>query len=372
MTQLEEHPAAPAAPPEIEAPTAAAADEAAALANAPPSTNDRASEPEAPAADTVGVPATVASAPVETDARSDVAPPPRAQAPAPTPPAPSASEAPAGKNELLSDNDLMSALASLESLPKAEVEKIPSLSADEPAAKAGGGKRFKIPPKGAAGAAPAAAAPQADGAPAAPAEAVASGPIVLPKLGIGKRVYRAFDWVLATINRPFSFLPAGVRAIVGGFALTTIVVNGAWIVLQPMLFSPRDAVTYLQERRALLDHPPAAADTGHGESDDGHGKPAKDDHGKKPATDEHGKKPAKDDQGKKPAKDDHGKKPAKDDHGKKPSKDDHGKKPAKDDHGKKPAKPKEHAKKDDHGKPDKKAAKGDKKKKGAEKSSGHH
>ena len=344
MPQVDEHPAAPPAPAETDPVADAAPREAAALVDAPPSTSESAMLTGTAVTDRLEAPAPAPSAPAEKEARATPTPPPAAT----PPPAPAASEPTGGKNELLSDNDLMSALASLEALPKAEIEKIPSLSADEPAAKTGGGKRFKIPPKGAAGAeapAPAGAVADAGGTPNAPAETAASGPIVIPKLGIGKRVYRALDWVLATINRPFSFLPAGLRMIIGGFALTTIAVNGAWMVLQPMLFPPRDAVTYLQERRALLDHPPETADAGHGESDDGHDKAAKDDHGAKPA---------------------------KDDHGKKPAKDDHGKKPAKDDHGTKTEKTKEHAKKDDHGKPEKKSAKADKKKKAAEKSSGHH
>jgi hypothetical protein len=81
---------------------------------------------------------------------------------------------------------------------------------------------------------------------------VAARPVTPP----AKRLYRALDQALDRVNRPFERLGTEVRALVGWVALVTLVVSILAIVLMPLVLPHRDAIVFLQEKRAQLDVPP--------------------------------------------------------------------------------------------------------------------
>ena len=64
--------------------------------------------------------------------------------------------------------------------------------------------------------------------------------------------YRIVDIALAIINRPFAGLSPRVRHIIGVAGAATIVISALAPWLLPMFIQRRDAVTYLQEKRAEL------------------------------------------------------------------------------------------------------------------------
>ena len=75
-------------------------------------------------------------------------------------------------------------------------------------------------------------------------------------MSLSKRIYRALDQALDRVNRPFERLGTGVRALVGWVALATLIVSILAIVLMPLVLPHRDAIVFLQEKRAQLDAPP--------------------------------------------------------------------------------------------------------------------
>ncbi|MBU0616106.1 MAG: hypothetical protein KKI02_00145 [Planctomycetes bacterium] len=72
----------------------------------------------------------------------------------------------------------------------------------------------------------------------------------------GKRLYRTVDEGLDTLNRPFDQLGERTRTLVGYVALTTLIVSILAMILIPLILPHRDAVLFLQERRAALDVAP--------------------------------------------------------------------------------------------------------------------
>jgi hypothetical protein len=91
-----------------------------------------------------------------------------------------------------------------------------------------------------------------EGRGSAQAVGVAARPVTPP----AKRVYRALDQALDRVNRPFERVGTGVRALVGWVALATLIVSILAIVLMPLVLPHRDAIVFLQEKRAQLDAPP--------------------------------------------------------------------------------------------------------------------
>jgi hypothetical protein len=92
--------------------------------------------------------------------------------------------------------------------------------------------------------------------PAGAAEGEDSG--ATPVTPLDRRIYRAVDRVLDRINAPFAALNDRQRALVGWAAVTTLVVSILAMVLVPRILPHRDAITFLQEKRAQLDTPPPA------------------------------------------------------------------------------------------------------------------
>lgn len=78
----------------------------------------------------------------------------------------------------------------------------------------------------------------------------------LPKSVLGQRLYNFIHEWLDRINRPFGELSAATRTNLGYIALTTIVVSVLVIYLMPIVYPNRDAIQFVQERRAALDQPP--------------------------------------------------------------------------------------------------------------------
>lgn len=91
-----------------------------------------------------------------------------------------------------------------------------------------------------------------EGRGSAQAVGIAARPVTPP----AKRVYRALDRALDRVNRPFERVGTGVRALVGWVALVTLMVSILAIVLMPLVLPHRDAIVFLQEKRAQLDAPP--------------------------------------------------------------------------------------------------------------------
>lgn len=87
-----------------------------------------------------------------------------------------------------------------------------------------------------------------------------TGSSARPTAPMVKRFYRAVDRVLDALNRPFGSLGERGRVLVGWVALTTLIVSILVAVLMPLILPHRDAVAFLQEKRARLDPPPAAPD----------------------------------------------------------------------------------------------------------------
>jgi hypothetical protein len=90
-------------------------------------------------------------------------------------------------------------------------------------------------------------------------EAAATGRAAPPVTPLSKRLYRAIDRALDALNRPFAGLSNSQRALVGWVALTTLIVSILAIILMPIVLPHRDAITFLEEKRAQLDMPAGAA-----------------------------------------------------------------------------------------------------------------
>ena len=169
----------------------------------------------------------------------------------------------------------------------AEVEKpAANLKADPPqrgAADADAPGR-SAPPESVVGsdsAPPVSSAPQREAAPAAPqagrkkprfqvrerpAESIAvpgppdehrhAGPLPRPVVPLGKRLSRAVDNGLDTINQPFERMDRRTRTLVGCVAATTLAMSILAMILMPLVMPHRDAIVFLQEKKAALSSPP--------------------------------------------------------------------------------------------------------------------
>ena len=72
---------------------------------------------------------------------------------------------------------------------------------------------------------------------------------------------RAFDKLLDLVNRPFVGLSPAVRYYIGVIGLATIGVSILAVIIMPYLAPPRDAVSFLKERRAALRVAPQAVES---------------------------------------------------------------------------------------------------------------
>lgn len=114
---------------------------------------------------------------------------------------------------------------------------------------------------------------------------------VVPKPSLGKRVFRLAEFNLELLHRPFNWVSNSARSMIGMVSLATIAVCGMWMGLRSVLLPNRDAISFVQEKRHALEHPPAkeAAEEkgGHGEAKpSGHGE-AKSDKKGPPKSDAH-------------------------------------------------------------------------------------
>jgi hypothetical protein len=83
-----------------------------------------------------------------------------------------------------------------------------------------------------------------------------AGPIARPVVPLGKRISRAVDNGLDTINQPFERIDRRTRTLVGCVAATTLVISILAMILMPLLMPHRDAIVFLQEKKAALKSPP--------------------------------------------------------------------------------------------------------------------
>jgi hypothetical protein len=81
----------------------------------------------------------------------------------------------------------------------------------------------------------------------------------------GKRLFRLADQGLDTINRPFERVGDRARNLVGYAALTTVIVSLLAMILMPLIMPHRDAIMFLQEKRAALEVAPAPDETAEGD-----------------------------------------------------------------------------------------------------------
>lgn len=74
-----------------------------------------------------------------------------------------------------------------------------------------------------------------------------------PRTSWRRRVYRLVDQTLDLINRPFGWVPASVRQLVGHLALVTIVMSLLAGTIIPAMMRARSAVRFVQLKRAALE-----------------------------------------------------------------------------------------------------------------------
>ena len=83
-----------------------------------------------------------------------------------------------------------------------------------------------------------------------------AAPIARPVAPLGKRLSRAVDNGLDTINQPFERIDRRTRTLVGYVAATTLAISILATILMPLVMPHRDAIVFLQEKRAALNSPP--------------------------------------------------------------------------------------------------------------------
>ena len=83
-----------------------------------------------------------------------------------------------------------------------------------------------------------------------------AGPLPRPVVPLGKRLSRAVDNGLDTINQPFERIDGRKRTLLGCVAATTLVISILAMILMPLLMPHRDAIVFLQEKKAALNAPP--------------------------------------------------------------------------------------------------------------------
>lgn len=146
-------------------------------------------------------------------------------------------------NALVSDDELASLLGGLEGDSGAQLADAPA----GPSAPEGASPKklkFKLGDKTAAAAA--GATPEASKPPPVPQ------PRWLKLLS--RAIYDGIDAVLRVANRPFFWLPRNVRDALGMIAIPTVIASLAFYFAAPMLFPRRDAITFLADKRAALEH----------------------------------------------------------------------------------------------------------------------
>lgn len=173
--------------------------------------------------------------------------------PAVTPPEPQA--------PLVSDEELMAALAEVQAASKAGAIPLPSLDEEQPAGAAAPKSEIQAGERASAAPAPERGAPRVHAPPPGAAHAVeGSQPVgedceqapARLTARLCRRAYRATDAVLELLNRPFFWLSADARKLVGSVSLATIAVAlSAWLLL-PLILPNRDAVSFLAARRAAM------------------------------------------------------------------------------------------------------------------------
>lgn len=123
--------------------------------------------------------------------------------------------------------------------------------------------------------------PQPQPTASAAAETTVSAPSSLYRAS--RQAYRGIESGLEVISRPIARLGPGWLRGVGVFGVTTIGISLASMAALPVLFPHEDAVTFLAQRRAAIEHPPPPAPAesgGHGESSAAKKSAKKDAHGK--------------------------------------------------------------------------------------------
>lgn len=198
---------------------------------------------------------------------SDPAPTPANDASVPSPPGPG--------NAVAGDSELLSALA--------EIGDSAGTSLDGPAPHGGHGAapaapkkdRFKLGKKSAA-ASPESAAPPSAPAPT-PIESPSDDPgiPVVPRVTLVRLLFRSLDAALELLHRPFAWLPARQRSLLGHLALATTLVCGIFALVQPHLLPHRDALDFLADKLAAANKPEPPAGDAHAAADAAHGEPAK-------------------------------------------------------------------------------------------------
>jgi len=85
---------------------------------------------------------------------------------------------------------------------------------------------------------------------------------VVPRTPTAKRLSRGVERALDALNRPLAWMPPQWRALTGWLSLATLLVSTLALVLLPVVFPHRDALTFLHEKRVALQarsaQPPAA------------------------------------------------------------------------------------------------------------------
>jgi len=92
-----------------------------------------------------------------------------------------------------------------------------------------------------------------------PDEPVAAEPaavVVAPVAPLRKRIYRAVDQALDTLNQPFGWLSDRAKMLMGWVALSTLLTSFLAILLMPVILPNRDAISFLNDRLELLNAPP--------------------------------------------------------------------------------------------------------------------
>lgn len=189
-------------------------------------------------------------------------------------------------NDLMPEEDLQAALAEIESMSPEEFDSIPDLD------DGGGDAEFSDPSPGGEELQAALTELENLSAPDADSSADAAAPKVSkakpaaggnkPRFQVGKKAtpktnaatekkkpeplpdageisaalalaLRVADVVLALIDRPFSALSEARRTTIGYIALATIAVSLVAMVILPYTLPTRDAIAYVQQKRAALE-----------------------------------------------------------------------------------------------------------------------
>jgi hypothetical protein len=190
-------------------------------------------------------------------------------------------------NAILTEAELAAAMAEVEHLAAADTGRIPSLDEPPPTAtvpvlvpvpnlRSGAAGTAPEPDKAIAASEPRAAATGAEpGKVSTPIPAAAAAfseapagiveqapaeplpPLALNRRSLGQLIYAVADTALDWINRPFGRLGDGGRAVVGLFAVVTLITSTLAMVVLPLFHEDRDPLGFLRRR------PLPAAATGH-------------------------------------------------------------------------------------------------------------